>query len=397
MVLFAVVGCGLFYGQDEIQIDFVNPTSTSSNPLFADGVPEHLQFPPEWIFINPSDIDDSFAEKIGLKLESIAEEVMEKWNPGRPLPEVWPQFIERRKRLKDHSGSPYKSVELHLSVQLMLDFPEVMVLLKEDPRAYYVMEVELGNRSPDWNVAILHDGRSFRMKANHRYEFRFTELVDIENGLWEMKSYELAPLVEPSDLTCETVIIHLDHVTDEAFQRLSDWNYNINPYTTGAYKLGDNKTLEKNRQKPAAETSVSPFGFGRYPEVPDDFPGTPSWLNPNRRKFGDLPRRDELSYRVWIKLWNQGNKQVRNFLLSGMEGRELFYPIYPNTVYVQYDETERVDGSLERRPFIVTYGQVPDESRALLDEGVIPPNVCVVVVSADSNVAIDPYVYLQLE
>ena len=32
-----------------------------------------------------------------------------------------------------------------------------------------------------------------------------------------------------------------------------------------------------------------------------------------------------------------------------------------------------------------------------VDEGVIPPNVCVVVVSADSNVAIDPYLYLQLE
>jgi len=31
-----------------------------------------------------------------------------------------------------------------------------------------------------------------------------------------------------------------------------------------------------------------------------------------------------------------------------------------------------------------------------VDEGVVPPNVCVVV-SADSNVAIDPYVYLQLE
>lgn len=29
--------------------DFVNPTSTSSNPLFADGVPEHLQCPPELI------------------------------------------------------------------------------------------------------------------------------------------------------------------------------------------------------------------------------------------------------------------------------------------------------------------------------------------------------------
>ncbi|MCY3549178.1 MAG: hypothetical protein OXH39_01870 [Candidatus Poribacteria bacterium] len=30
----------------QLLADFVNPTSKSSNPLFADGVPEHLQCPP---------------------------------------------------------------------------------------------------------------------------------------------------------------------------------------------------------------------------------------------------------------------------------------------------------------------------------------------------------------
>ena len=235
-VLLAVVGCGLFSGHDEIQIDFVNPTSTSSNPLFANGVPEHLQCPPEWVFINPDDIDDDFFdEKIVSKLESIAEEVMEKWNPSRPLPEVWPQFIERRKRLKNYSGGPYKSVELHLSVRLMLDFPEVMELVKEDPRAYFVIEVELGNRSPDWNVAILHDGRSFRMKVDHFYEFRFTEQIDVKTGRKEVKSYPLPP--QPSfhgEIEC--IFIDLDKTTGAELEALQGWNYNINPYTTGTYK-----------------------------------------------------------------------------------------------------------------------------------------------------------------
>lgn len=39
----------------------------------------------------------------------------------------------------------------------------------------------------------------------------------------------------------ELVEIHLDEVSDEELERLGGWNYNINPYTTGAYKLGDKK------------------------------------------------------------------------------------------------------------------------------------------------------------
>ena len=352
--------------------DFVNPTSKSSNPLFADGVPEHLQCPPEWVGVRED--DESVTEELVSIVETILEEVMEKWNPNRPLPEIWDSAIEGQKHLKS------EGVSIDVLIQLILDFPEMLVLFEEDsPRVMYMVAVETGEKDPDWNVAVLHDGRVFRMKAHDTYQFRFTELVDVENGRLALKSYVLGPL-EPYGIG-ENVIIHLDHVTDEALQRLSGWDYNINPYTTGAYQLGDNTA---NPQETDADAPVSPFGFGRYPEVPDDYPRIPSWLR------GHNDRDLELMHRLWIKLWNQGDKKVTGgFLDDG-----LFYPLYPNTVYVKYKEIERPDGSIERRRSIVTSGQLSDEARTLLDEGIMPPGVCV---AEHSNVVIDPYAYLQLK
>ena len=64
--------------------------STSSNPLFADGVPEHLQCPEELVGFYTTEVSVENLRKIG----EIANEVVEKYNPNRPLPDVWPQFIE---------------------------------------------------------------------------------------------------------------------------------------------------------------------------------------------------------------------------------------------------------------------------------------------------------------
>ncbi|MCY3553489.1 MAG: hypothetical protein OXH39_23780, partial [Candidatus Poribacteria bacterium] len=73
--------------------DFVNPTSTSSNPLFADGVPEHLQCPPELIEVYAAELDPEMRERI----YQITDEIVEKYNPNRPLTEVYPAFIEAEK------------------------------------------------------------------------------------------------------------------------------------------------------------------------------------------------------------------------------------------------------------------------------------------------------------
>ena len=58
---------------------------------------------------------------------------------------------------------------------------------------------------------------------------------------------------------------------------------------------------------------------------------------------------------------------------------------------VKYTVVQRADGSIERHRRIVTHGQVSDEARSLLDEGIIPPGVCV---ADHRHVAIYPYVYL---
>lgn len=361
-------------------IDVVNPTCTSTNPLFAEGVPEHLQMPPEWIGVRMDvlDGDESLNEAFETLMETIMEEVREKWNPNRPLREIWPLAIERGKHFVNLKP---EDIRVDMILQSILDFPEYISLFEADmPRAFYMAEVEYGSRCPDWNVVVLHDGRSFRLNAHDTYQFRFTELVDVENGISELKSYSLGPL-EPVEVR-ENVIIHLDYVPDEVLQRLSGWDYNINPYTTGAYQLGYPK---ENRSNTDADAPVSPFGFGPYPEVPDDYPRIPSWLHKDPVFHGN--RDFELMHRIWIKLWNQGDKKVTGGML---ENDNVFYPLYPNTVIVKYKE----DSSIERHRRIMTYGQVSDEARALLDEGVIPPGVCV---AEHSHVVIDPYVYLQLK
>ncbi len=214
--------------------DFVNPTSTSTNPLFADGVPEHLQCPPEWIGINTDKIDEVLIEQFGSKFETLIEEVEEKWNPNRPLTEIWTPMLEKYKR------SLAGDATLDMSIQMLLDFPEISVLMEADsPRAFHVLKVELGEKDPDWNVAVLHDGRIFRMKTNYRYEVIFTEVMNVESGRKETKSYYFGP-PDASQPFSEIVIINLDEMTDAEIENLMGWNYNINPYMTGIYKLGDN-------------------------------------------------------------------------------------------------------------------------------------------------------------
>ena len=224
----------------ETEIDFVNPTSTSSNPLFAEGVPKHLQCPQEWVGVHVDVLFDESDEPLDPILETILEEVAEKWNPNRPLPEVWDLGVERNKQIKDEK----ENVTVDMLVQLMLDVPEWFLLFEADrPRAFFMLQVALGERDPDWNVAVLHDGQIFRMKANYRYEVSFTELVDVETGREAVKSYDLGP-PNPFMPVDGHRIITLDKMSDREVAELSGWNYNINPYTTGAYKLGENLRKE---------------------------------------------------------------------------------------------------------------------------------------------------------
>ena len=87
-------------------------------------------------------------------------------------------------------------------------------------------------------------------------------------------------------------------------------------------------------EAPAEEVQVSPFGFGPYPEIPDDFPKPISWhwSEEKRQDFTGSLRDQELMDRVLIKLWNQGDTDWRGAKLDDQNGR--VYPLYHNTIYV---------------------------------------------------------------
>ena len=215
--------------------------STSSNPLFADGVPEHLQCPKELVGFYTTEVSVENLRKIG----EIANEVVERFNPNRPLPDVWPQFIEAEiyyhaNADPDKKGLGVAANRFDWGVQSILDYPEIVVLLREDPiRATDMMMVEQAGWDPDWNLHDLPDGRKFRTDNGFYYEFIYSSGNDDK---FTGTIYGLGH----SGRDAERITIDLNETTDEELENLGGWNYNINPYTAGLYKLGDNKVLEDN-------------------------------------------------------------------------------------------------------------------------------------------------------
>lgn len=226
----------------ETETDFVNPTSTSSNPLFADGVPEHLQCPPELINVYAAELDPEMRERV----YRITDEILEKYNPNRPLPEVWVAFIERERWYHanadpEGAGVSMGANRMDWQWQLGLDYPEVMVLAQEDvDRAFNMRRVELGHWSADFNVTVLPDGRTFREDDDKKYVFTRSGYTETEDGFESSTStFSFGP--SNGDPNAEVIEINLNTITDEELEALSGWNYNINPYTTGVYKLGDRR------------------------------------------------------------------------------------------------------------------------------------------------------------
>ena len=225
--------------------DFVNPTSTSSNPLFADGVPEHLQCPPELIGEYMKVVPPEWVEQC----KQIHDEIIEHWNPNRPLTEVWDAFMEAERWYHanadpEHAGISMGANRMDWVFQLTLDFPEVSVLAGEDvDRSFNMRMVELGIYDPDHNMFVLADGsgRTFRTDNDKQYVFTWSNYTEKEDGGFTSNTFTHKSGPGNGDPNAEVIHINLDEITDEELERLSGWNYNINPYTTGLYKLGDNR------------------------------------------------------------------------------------------------------------------------------------------------------------
>ena len=223
--------------------DGVHPTSVSSNPLFADGVPEHLQCPKEYVGVYRREDEANIRQRIP---RSIYDEIKKKWNPNRPLTEVWPAFIEQEKWYRENADPERAELfgaagRMDWLVQQWLDYPEITVLLDEDrPRAGDMLRVEIGMYEPDWNAFQLMDGRTFRQDPEKTYIFTQSPDPPRTSERGSTVSYEgrwtHTVRAMSGGPNAEVVEIDLDTVTDEELEQLGGWNYNINPYTTGLYK-----------------------------------------------------------------------------------------------------------------------------------------------------------------
>ncbi|MCE2400276.1 hypothetical protein J4G08_05235 [Candidatus Poribacteria bacterium] len=129
------------------------------------------------------------------------------------------------------------------------------------------------------------------------------------------------------------------------------------------------------------DVQVSPYGFGPYPEMPEDYP------TKHLVKWPASSRGAELLSRVLIKLWTEGERDF----YGGSTNNGRVYPHYYNTVYTRFGEYRRSNGE------IVRYAQggiagphVDFSSYDLLNP---PPHLRVLDIETSG---IDPYQFLNL-
>ena len=216
---------------------------TSSNSFFADGVPEHLKCPEKWIGVYVW-ASGEYSE-VDQKMRQIYREVEGKYNPKRPIHEVWPRFIEAELFYQANADIPPLDPErappgsfaefaaapelgeganrIDWLIQNALDYPEVTELMHTDSRKYEnAWRMELGFDKPGWNAVELLDGRIFYERSNHRYKFTYTDGDQTFTSTSQHSGPPNAPLVE----------INLNETSDAELEALGI-DYSIIPYRQG--------------------------------------------------------------------------------------------------------------------------------------------------------------------
>lgn len=132
---------------------------------------------------------------------------------------------------------------------------------------------------------------------------------------------------------------------------------NLNPITEVSDETNEQTSKTETQPQPtetplenatAKDVPVSPFGYGPYPDVPNDYraaKGNPIW---EHQKWPDgiaLPEGAELLHRVLIKAWKEGN---RDWVGASHENGKVRIN-YPNTLYIWYGKPyEDEDGTIIR-------------------------------------------------
>ena len=146
-------------------------------------------------------------------------------------------------------------------------------------------------------------------------------------------------------------------------------------------KTEPSKTETPAQNTETADVPVSPFGFGPYPEVPEDYPSKVDWT------YRDSAQA-ELLTRVLIKLWTEGEK---NFRGGGTHNGKVL-PWYHNTIYVKFRKSKNADGEIVRRAGTKMSGPRVDWSQ--VNDWLNPPPH-IRILDLDTS-GIDPFQYLDL-
>ena len=171
--------------------------------------------------------------------------------------------------------------------------------------------------------------------------------------------------------------------------------------------LPDDFVLEGDLAE-SEDVPVSPYGFGPYPEAPADYPYRDHlpwyWTEEENAEFEEAiqPILDmrgvsfryhmemtELSYRVGIKLWEEGHRFNG---MTTLDSTNRIYPMEPGVIYVKWKEVVDPDGSV-RRYMGKTLGSLQDVPISVM-RGYEPPPDWLDIRSLDEG--IDPYEFLGL-
>ena len=144
------------------------------------------------------------------------------------------------------------------------------------------------------------------------------------------------------------------------------------------------RTETPSENKVSAEVLVSPYGFGPYPEVPEDMPSRELYTS-----WEEDDPESELLSRVLIKLWTEGERNFRGG--STLNGK--VYPHYYDTVYVTYSEYRDAHGKIVRYPSGIRSGPFVRFTRADLLSPNPPPDLRILDLESSG---INPYQYLNL-
>ena len=138
------------------------------------------------------------------------------------------------------------------------------------------------------------------------------------------------------------------------------------------------------------DTGISLYGFGPYPDVPEDYFRQPSWLRHSNlnRKHSYEAEAFEIMDRVLIKLWNQGHKNITGASFDG----EKVFPHYANTAYVQFEDRTLPDGTVYRRITRVKGGPDINPFARQIMKGNIPAHIKLLDYNSKG---IDPFTFLK--